>query len=66
MHPSPILSAAGERRVPVLQHGELTFDYLGTPAQGVVGQVAYCVDERTVTADPNETSQRYAVGRITA
>jgi hypothetical protein len=58
-------NAAGERRIPVLQHGELTFDYLGAAAQGVVGQVAYCVDERTVTADPNVTTQRYAVGRIT-
>lgn len=59
-------NAAGERRAPVLQHGELTFDYLGTPAQSAVGQVAYCVDERTVTANPNLTTQRYAVGRITA
>lgn len=59
-------NAAAERRVPVRQHGEVAFHYLGTPTQSVVGGVAYCVDEQTVTADPILTTQRYAVGRITA
>lgn len=58
-------NAAGARRCPVEQAGEFMFRYLGGAAdQGVVGQVAYGVDDDTVTAERSATVKGIPVGRI--
>jgi len=57
----------GAPAAPVLQEGSGLFRFAGGPAaQAVVGQVAWCVDEETVTARPALTARRIPVGRIEA
>jgi hypothetical protein len=56
--------AGGSARCPVLQRGEGRFLYHGTATQDALGLVAWAVGDETVSADRGDTTQGYAVGRI--
>jgi hypothetical protein len=56
--------ADGERTCPVWQDGEFQFLYQGGATQAEVGQIAYALDDQTVTTDRALTAQGYAVGRV--
>lgn len=56
--------ADGDRSCPVWQDGELQFLYQGGATQAEVGQVAYALDDQTVTTDRSLTPEGYAVGRV--
>ena len=60
---------SGDRRglllVPVLHTGELELRFQGTPTDLDLGKTAYCVDDETVTTDPDSLAAGYAVGRVT-
>jgi hypothetical protein len=66
IHAATARTGAGRRRCPVVQAGELTFEYAGAGGQSAVGGPAYLVDDETVTDDPGRTRERYRVGRICA
>lgn len=57
-------AADGDRSCPVWQDGEFQFLYEGGATQAEVGQVAYALDDQTVTTDRPLTVEGYAVGRV--